>query len=375
MLYRYLEADMLKKFEVRNFKGFKETIVFDLSSRYYSFNSNLVENGIVKKGIIYGKNGTGKSNLGIALFDIVASLTDKQRMNPEYIMNYINCDTEENFAVFKYYFQFEDKEIKYEYAKTDIDSFVFERFYVEDVPFFEYYFRDKSGSFISDSIKQYINFDSIVDNKLSIVKYIGRGVPKNTFPEITKLIEFVEGMLWFRSLSDGNSYAGLSVGVSFLSEVLYEHGKLSEFTAFLKANGIDYRLKFRPENGRHQLYALFEHGEVPFDSVASTGTKALLLVFVWSLSFENVTFLFIDEFDAFLHFESAASIIEMLNKTSFQSFVTTHNTYLMKNKYTRPDACFIISNNKINPLCKCTDKEIREAHNLEKMYENGVFNE
>ena len=71
---------MLKKFEVENFKGFSKRLVFDLTARDYEFNQNLTENGIVKKAIIYGKNGVGKSTLGIALFDIISHLTDKERV-------------------------------------------------------------------------------------------------------------------------------------------------------------------------------------------------------------------------------------------------------------------------------------------------------
>ena len=65
---------MLKRFEVENFKGFKDRLILDLTARDYKFNEDLAVNGIVNKGIIYGKNGIGKSNLGIALFDIVAPL-------------------------------------------------------------------------------------------------------------------------------------------------------------------------------------------------------------------------------------------------------------------------------------------------------------
>lgn len=367
---------MLTRFEVRNFKGFKDTIVLDLHSRDYSFNSDLIKNGIINKGIIYGKNGTGKSNLGIALFDIAASLTDKQRMNPAYISNYINYQTQEAFAVFKYEFLFDGISVQYEYAKTDIESFVYESMYIDQKPLFEYDFFNQTRTFLSEKLSKSINFDSIVDNKLSIVKYISRGAPKNTIPEITKLVEFAEGMLWYRSLSEGNSYAGFSIGISLLSEIIYERGKINDFQEFLNKNELYYKLEFKSENGRHQLYAVFENGEAPFESVASTGTMALFLFYTWSLSFNNISFLFVDEFDAFLHYEAAAEIINRLNKEkAFQSFVTSHNTYLMQNKLTRPDACFIISNNNIAPLCKCTDKEIREAHNLEKMYVNGAFNE
>ena len=84
---------MLKRFEVENFKGFKDRIVFDLTAREYSFNPLLVDRGIVNKAIIYGKNGIGKSSLGIALFDIVSHLTDKEKMPSMYLSNYINLES------------------------------------------------------------------------------------------------------------------------------------------------------------------------------------------------------------------------------------------------------------------------------------------
>ncbi len=46
---------MLRRFEVENYRCFSEKLVFDLTSRDYSFNQNLVYNGIVNKAIIYGK--------------------------------------------------------------------------------------------------------------------------------------------------------------------------------------------------------------------------------------------------------------------------------------------------------------------------------
>ena len=65
-----------------------------------------------------------------------------------------------------------------------------------------------------------------------------------------------------------------------------------------------------------------------------------------------------------------------LNKAkNFQSILTSHNTYLMQNRLTRPDCCYIITNGRITSLYDATDKDIREGHNLEKMYINGVFTE
>lgn len=72
---------MLKKFSVSNFKCFNKRITFDLSDpANYSFNQQVIQDGIKAKGIIYGANGSGKSNFALAIFDIVLHLTDKEKL-------------------------------------------------------------------------------------------------------------------------------------------------------------------------------------------------------------------------------------------------------------------------------------------------------
>ena len=76
------------------------------------------------------------------------------------------------------------------------------------------------------------------------------------------------------------------------------------------------------------------------------------------------------------HYETAELIFKAINdQKNMQSIVTSHNTYLMRNSITRPDCCFILTDGKVCSLSECTAKEIREAHNLEKMYRNGAFTE
>lgn len=371
---------MLKTFEVANYKGFKNNLVLDLTAREYEFNKTVVKEGLVNKAIIYGKNGVGKSSLGIAIFDIILHLTDKERIPFPYLLNYLNLESDLSYATFRYIFQFDDDEVVYEYKKTNPDNLLSEKLYFNQKLVINYDYFKAKPRFVDKELAGDLQIE-LVDNKLSVLKFIYRNTPTNQNALLTKLMQFCENMLWYRSLSDGNAYSGFSNGVSSLVEKLYETGKIHEFEKFLKENGLNYSLRFVNKNNDHTLMAVYKHKketrEAPFTTLASTGTMALFLFFIWKMSaFNKISFLFIDEFDAFLHYESAETLVLQLNKAkSFQSILTTHNTYLMQNKLTRPDCCFIMTSNKITSLCDCTEKEIREAHNLEKMYINGAFNE
>ena len=371
------ELYMLKKFEVENFKGFKDRLIFDLQAREYEFNKNLVSNGIVNKGIIYGKNGIGKSNLGIALFDIVLHLTDKERLPVQYLSNYINLDSDKPYAEFKYTFIFEDEKVVYEYKKKQAYYLIEESLTINNRQVLFYNYFDKKDNFVDKSLIGNLQIE-LLDNKLSIIKYIYRNTPTNQDSPLYKMMIFVENMLWYRGLSDGNAYCGFSNGGTLLVEGLYSSGKKEEFKKFLADNDLHYELEWRTNNGLHELMVKFPTGKkAPFVSIASTGTMSLFLYFFWSITaFNKISFLFIDEFDAFFHYESAENIVLRLNANkNFQTLLTSHNTYLMQNKLTRPDCCYIMTQNKITSLFNSTSKEIREAHNLEKMYINGAFNE
>ena len=53
--------------------------------------------------------------------------------------------------------------------------------------------------------------------------------------------------------------------------------------------------------------------------------------------------------------------------------LTTHNTSIITNDLLRPDCYFLMSKHSIRSLSKSTSKELREAHNIEKMYKAGSF--
>ena len=98
--------------------------------------------------------------------------------------------------------------------------------------------------------------------------------------------------------------------------------------------------------------------------------------FYWYKTCQNVSRRFIDEFDAYYHYELSETLVNMLDEMrNTQVIITSHNTNLLSNRIMRPDCYFVLANNQITSLVNATDRELREGHNLEKLYLSGEFDE
>ena len=86
-----------------------------------------------------------------------------------------------------------------------------------------------------------------------------------------------------------------------------------------------------------------------------------------------ISFVYVDEFDAFYHYQLSYEVCKRLFGMKGQIFLSSHNTTLMTNDLLRPDCYFVLKNNKIKSLDKCTEKELAEANNLERLYRGGAF--
>lgn len=368
---------MLKSFSVSNFKNFKKKITFDLGeAANYEFNSNVVKDGCVIKGIVYGINGSGKSNLGRALFDIVLNLTDLEKNYAGYT-NYLNLDSPKNVAEFEYVFSFEGVDVIYQYGKKDASTMKYEKLFIDGEEVLNYDFSENDGFSLLKGTEN-IQLSSVVDSeKLSRVKYIKNNsiLEDNKINKtFKKLCGFVDRMLLFYSLNT-NGYQGLRLGSDNFTNGIIRMGKLSDFEKYLKKWGVNYKLEAMNVNGVSEIYCKFKNGIVPFTSVASTGTVSLALFYYWYLQMEKTSFVYIDEFDAFYHFELAQALVELLKELpNTQVILSTHNTDLISNDILRPDAYFEIDNNTIKSFDRKTEKELRKAHNIQKMYKAGAFN-
>lgn len=365
---------MLTKFAVTNYRGFKDRIEWDLSNpSNYSFNTDAVKNGVVKNGIVYGPNGSGKSNLSLALFDVVNHLTQKFK-KPDYYKNFIYAGRPDALVEFEYTFKFGEQEVVYGYAKTRDGKLINESLVVDGKTIFEHKGRElsiDSGSFPMEPLFK----ESLAQNAnhVSIVNVLLTSYPLTSDHYLLKLRDFVDGMLWFRNL-DVREFIGMETNVYILDEYIIKKGLVEDFGQFLKkVSGQDFSFAEHEKNEK-KLLCKYGGEKVAFDDIASTGTHSLMLLYFWIHRMKkDATFVFIDEFDAFYHFELSYEVCKRLFALDCQVFTSSHNTYLMTNDLLRPDCNFILNDNKVKALCDCTEKELRFGHNIEKLYRGGTF--
>ena len=67
--------------------------------RDYKFSSNCITRNLLSKVVIYGKNSIGKSNLELAIFDVVSHLSSKN-VTPGLYEYYLNANSLNDYAEF-----------------------------------------------------------------------------------------------------------------------------------------------------------------------------------------------------------------------------------------------------------------------------------
>jgi AAA15 family ATPase/GTPase len=370
---------MICKFAVRNFKGFSDWVDIDFSDiKNYEFNPECIANGVVNNAIIYGYNGVGKSNLGLAMFDIIANLTDKERGIEKY-RDYINADNDNNTAEFLYLFKFDNDYVEYRYGKKDIETIVYEKLSVNGTEIVSYDKRDKNNVKIVLAGTENLNYN-IHQLKISLLKYIkaNTNLPKTRESLLfDRLFLFVENMLLFWQRDD-KGYIGYETGSGDLIKGIIERDNFDNFKKFLENAGLDSNIYYEKINaGRYAILYKFDKGDVDFWQTSSTGIHSLMLFYYWIQRLQSEeprpSFLFIDEFDAFYHQDLSKFVVEELKRNSCQVVLTTHNTGIMTNDLLRPDCYYLMYKDRIKSIASLTGKELRFGNNIEKMYRAGAF--
>ena len=363
---------MLTYFSVQGFRNFKDKLEFDLrSTNKYEFNTHALKNGTVNHSVIYGENGSGKSNVGLAILDIVSHVIPDSTVQINTLKdNFLNADTDEQHANFEYEFEIEGHEVVYRYGKTDDLSLVYESLHIDKQLVAEINRDEGHKAFFDLDGSENLKTD-ISRADISIIRYLSMSVLDETRLNyiFDKFIEFVGGMVFFRSLNR-TEYQGQRISSSKLSDEIIGKGKVQEFEKFLNEVGVNFNLDVQGASDDQYIVFKYRNKTIEFSRIASTGTLSLGIFYYWYLQLcdKKIKFAFIDEFDAFYHFELSRKIVNKLSELECQTVLTTHNLSLLDNDLLRPDCYFEVSDNKIVPFSSLVHKELRKAHNIEKIY-------
>lgn len=353
---------MLKKFTVSNYKNFKDEISLDFSKiGEYSFNADCLS-----IRLIYGRNATGKTNFGRGLLDIKSLLCGMQSSG---LIN------EDGAAKFKYEFKFGNDEVVYKYSRFSNTELCDEELYINGEAIFKCDFKNSKFDFQGLSIisaetlntNRYLNKDEM-DNEY-VLPFLRWLINNTAFSDDSVLIQLSKYVRKMCMITVGNDL--LYSNRNFL-ENLKNPVYLHNFEDFLNLMGIECKLVLQElPDGQVELY--FAHKKlVPFYSTASSGTLALTSLYQKIVS--NLSLIYLDDFAAFYHYEMAEKLICYFKDKypECQFIMTSHNTNLMTNKIMRPDClCLLSSKGTLTALCDATERELREGHNLEKMYISG----
>lgn len=371
---------MLKYFSVKNFKQFKNVEINFSDIRDYKFSEQCIKNKLIKNAVIYGKNASGKTNFGIALMDITTHLVDREKWLPFYDC-YINADNIDVPATFKYEFVFNNQAVIYEYKKKDWYKLSKEKLTINGIVVFEYDFEKQA--FQKKSLENF-SFENLnwefKDKEISLLRYIANNTELETDSPIREMMFFVNKMLFFRRTGEGNNYIGFTNQGGFGGgynhfKYIIEKNWVEGLEKFLQENGVNEKLEVKANaDGSKALY--FAHKQLLPISMASSGINSLILLYFWYKQFESMSLIVIDEFDAFYHYELAEKIVKLLiEKVDAQVILTSHNTNLLTNRIMRPDCYFILTKERLCSFSNATERELREGHNLEKLYVSGEFGE
>lgn len=416
---------MLKTIKLKNFRSFG------------SLEADFTMTSAKPKKIImiYGENGSGKSNfISSILFlkNTLDTLSDQERLNiimendaaekydderlrllfkttRSYLSKQIKenkmIDSDDDMVLEFHYAYSTDKEAIY---KLEFDDYkiIYESFHCQleknmvkiyeisnEKPYFNnnLFQTEKYAAEIKEKVFRYFGkhtFLSIVFNekRLNNVEYMNQNISKEFLKAIDELYDC---SIWCKNLKyeegfiSTNSICNLSKGSIFKNEreklLKAEIALNSYFTSlysdikrvYYEIEEDDYKLKY---NLNFDKLINGKIRTIPYN-FESTGTIKLLKIFPYICNCLRGGTVFIDEIDSGIHDVLMNYLLENLEKQiKGQLVITTHNTMLLQK--IKPDYSYVINvdingNKTLN--CIKDYGRIQSNHNVTTRYINGIF--
>ena len=365
------KRDYLIGFSVEGFRGFTDKCVWDLKRHHkYAFGSEFVYGDVIYRPIVFGPCAAGKTDLGLALMDIVCTMGNATPA-PEYgrDRSYINMYTEDGLAKFSYSFLIGGHTVRYSYSKRSFRQMCYEALAVDDAPIFVIVdgvptkMRDHPGTRIR------VPECDTVDGP-----FLKRLLADDSDTDIlSRLRRFISGMLYADSYGLPHPFIGMMQLISPAEEYVIQRGKVKQFAEFVYSM-LGMRIELGVVNG--ELCFLSGPSSVPFADAASSGLRFLLDAFSrLDQCMKDASLVYLDNFDSFLYESCRGDAVRSLvTGSNCQLIVSATRSGIFDVMDTRPDCCFRISDHHIDALPSVTDCTFQKKSSLSKMMRDGKFN-
>lgn len=418
---------MLISFEFENFRSVRDRQEFTMSglpikskqdNAFEIVPQDGIPQRILKSAIMYGANGSGKTNFVLALKALKELITRSSTYITGHPINvYEPFELEQGYSEkpcrFNIVFVMDDN-IRYNYELVfDSKEVILEKldFYSSNQPA-NLFKRERDGSEIHEVVlgKMLAN-KRIAKTLFSNQVYLSRFGSIEPHEHLTRVFKYFEQMELFRSL-DRLSLSSLSERISRkikLSEnrhfsklmdqlmVIADEGikgilidsKPLRAASFEKGINIDNPFRLRERLRANSRRHVFKQGkivdEIPFEleKKESTGTNILFALGGMILyTLEKGGLLVIDEFNNGLHPKLTAFLIrlfhdKMTNPKNAQFIINTHDISLLDKELYRSDQIWFVDKDKygVSELYSAQDFEgVREDIPFGKWYMAGKFN-
>ena len=369
-------VDMLKSYEVSNFKSFKNKTKFDLERTNYQMLSATNLKGNTLKGLMFvGTNASGKSNAVIAIKFLLDSLFGKLDVNMAACICLFSENPEMSLA---YTFDVEGTEIIYEIQYQRIDKKLNENLLVDGKNIFT-----RDGSVAKTKFSEEKMYTDVPKDMLFL-----RDIYFNTKfrgqEKLQKWFDFLRNSVYL-DLYSGVAIQYRDVDLS-LKSYLEQEGT-EEINKFFQEYNFGQIIEYDKKSQGHVISVespekmiFFKRKgidePIPF-VLESLGNRTLIkLLPLFFHCIKQGGILLLDEFSSGFHNELEELLIRYFMKKAeeAQLIFVSHSTNLLSNSILRPDQIYSVDFGKEGSVLKrFSSEKPREAQNLEKMYLSGVF--